>query len=472
MSEIIDAPVEVQKSIQVKEKYLRTAANYAIEDLFFSVTDLKSTILYGNASFFKVAEYERDDLVGKYHNTIRNPAMPKCVFKLLWEYLNAGNGVGAYVVNKTKTGRFYWVYGVFSPVIDPISKEPTAFISVRLKPQSERLQVIQALYAELLDIEDSADMDTAYATLQDNLHVLGFSDYDAFALDSLNTESNEFLAQDFFTSMVSKPVLASQTTPELFSSLRALRKGIKLLNEGNKGLVDVKQSLVEIRQLLEGTKHFFANVRDASLNLAISAGNLDDKASRVLGPIVGQLIEMSESGETMMERFEGMANNLINNHKALSFDANKVMFYSSAYHNDLMDKILSEQPANEEASSDNVMIEQAISSVTLSDLMRLEDFVKNYVVEIQSLADLVTRKLGYTLVLGRSLTTQGTVLAEQWNATGVTNNLNSLQQDIMTIESKLDDTANNFSTVLNTMATLNEATKINVATYEAFTTTA
>lgn len=116
------------------------------------------------------------------------------------------------------------------------------------------------------------------------------------------------------------------------------------------------------------------------------------------------------------------------------------------------------------------MVEQAIANVTLTDLMRLERFVKNYVVEIQSLADLVTRKLGYTLVLGRSLTTQGTVLAEQWNATGATNNLNSLQQDIMTIETKLDETANNFSTVLNTMGILNEATKSNVATYEAFST--
>lgn len=262
---------------------------------------------------------------------------------------------------------------------------------------------------------------------------------------------------------------------QLFYNLRSLRKGIRLLDEGNKGLVAVKQSLFEIRELLEGTKHFFSNVRDASLNLAISAGNLDDTASHVLGPIVAQLIEMSESGEAMMEQFEKMANNLIANHKSLTFDANKVMFYSSAYHMDLMDKIedtVVQQTQEQEviAVQGDSMVEQAIANVTLTDLMRLERFVKNYVVEIQSLADLVTRKLGYTLVLGRSLTTQGTVLAEQWNATGATNNLNSLQQDIMTIETKLDETANNFSTVLNTMGILNEATKSNVATYEAFST--
>jgi hypothetical protein len=41
----------------------------------------------------------------------------------------------------------------------------------------------------------------------------------------------------------------------------------------------------------------------------------------------------------------------------------------------------------------------------------------------------------------------------------------------MTIETKLDDTASNFSSVLNTMSILDEATKLNVSTYEAFSTT-
>lgn len=472
----IDTPSPVMDRHTIATKFLKNPANYHIQDLFYSVTDLTSKILYGNEAFFKVAEYDRSELEGLPHNRIRNPATPKAVFKLLWEYLNAGKAVGAYVVNRTKTGKYYWVYGVFSPVIDPSTQKPSAFISVRLKPQSARLKVVQDLYADILDIEHESGMDTAYAALNQAITDMGFADYDAFVLDSLNIETNEFIAQDFFTQMLDSAKIQKNGNETLFDTLRALRKGIRLLDDGNKGLVAVRQSLLEIRELLEGTKHFFSNVRDASLNLAISAGNLDDTASRVLGPIVAQLIEMSESGEAMMEQFEKMANNLIANHKTLTFDANKVMFYSSAYHMDLIDKIqasraddTAEQSTNENSPAKN-MVEKAIANVTLSDLLRLERFVKNYVVEIQSLADLVTRKLGYTLVLGRSLTTQGTVLAEQWNATGVTNNLNSLQQDIMTIETKLDETANNFSSVLNTMGTLAEAARANLSTYEAFST--
>lgn len=472
----IDTPSPVMDKQAIARNFLKSPANYEIEDLFFSVTDLTSKILYGNEAFFKVAEYSRDELVGLPHSKIRNPATPKAVFKLLWEYLNAGKDVGAYVVNRTKTGKYYWVYGIFSPVIDSQTGQPSAFISVRLKPQSERLKVVQDLYGQLFELEQAEGMDAAYAELIAQIHALGFDDYDHFVLDSLNMESNEFTSQDFFTKMLDTAKVHKAGNDELFNNLRSLRKGIRLLDEGNKGLVAVKQSLFEIRELLEGTKHFFANVRDASLNLAISAGNLDDTASRVLGPIVAQLIEMSESGEKMMEQFESMADNLIANHKSLTFDANKVMFYSSAYHTDLMDKVKPTNVIDDETEQEVVVsendsfVEQAIASVTLADLMRLESFVKNYVVEIQSLSDLVTRKLGYTLVLGRSLTTQGTVLAEQWNATSVTNNLNSLQQDIMTIETKQDETANNFSSVLNTMDILNEATKSNVATYEEFST--
>jgi PAS domain S-box-containing protein len=462
----------------VREKHLVTEAEYSPEDLFFSVTDLQSHILYGNDAFFNIAEYSREELVGKPHNTIRNPATPRAVFKLLWEYLKAAKGVGAYVVNRTKTGKYYWVYGIFSPVLDENTGQPIAFISVRLKPQSDRLAVIENLYSHLLAVEADHGMDTAYDKLLHSITELGFEDYDAFVNDSLNLESSVYVEQDFFSNLLNRSKVKKTGNNDLFVNLQALRKGVRLLDEGIKGLVDVKSSLYEIRELLEGTKHFFSNVRDASLNLAISAGNLQGNASRVLNPIVSQLIEMSESGEGMMEQFEKMANSLISNHKTLTYDANKVMFYSSAYHNDLLDKVSilkvssqADQGCFSEKSENENMVEEAISNVTLNDLMRLEAFVKDYVVEIQNLSDLVTRKLGYMLILGRGLTTQGSVLAEDWNATGVINNLNALQHDIMTIETKLDATASNFSSVLNTMNILNEATKINVNTYEAFSTT-
>lgn len=119
------------------------------------------------------------------------------MFKLLWEYLKAGKGVGAYVVNRTKTGKYYWVYGIFSPVMDTSTGLPTAYISVRLKPQSERLKVVQDLYAHLFELEQAEGMDDAYDELFSKIHALGFNDYDDFVLDSLNLESNEFTAQDF-----------------------------------------------------------------------------------------------------------------------------------------------------------------------------------------------------------------------------------------------------------------------------------
>lgn len=46
-----------------------------------------------------------------------------------------------------------------------------------------------------------------------------------------------------------------------------------------------------------------------------------------------------ETSSTVMDR-KTVANTLITTQRNLSFDANKVMFYSSAYHAELMDKIM------------------------------------------------------------------------------------------------------------------------------------
>ena len=59
-------------------------------ELFFSTTDPKGVILSGNDVFVRVSGYSREALVGTAHNIIRHPDIPQAVFKLLWDYLDAG----------------------------------------------------------------------------------------------------------------------------------------------------------------------------------------------------------------------------------------------------------------------------------------------------------------------------------------------------------------------------------------------
>ena len=52
---------------------------FAYDELFFSRTDLKGTIQAGNNVFQRVSEFTWDELLGRPHNVIRHPEMPRAV---------------------------------------------------------------------------------------------------------------------------------------------------------------------------------------------------------------------------------------------------------------------------------------------------------------------------------------------------------------------------------------------------------
>ena len=70
---------------------LLTAAEqpFEIDELFFSATDRKGIITSGNSVFVRVSDYSREELVGRAHNLVRHPDMPRAVFQILWDYLEA-----------------------------------------------------------------------------------------------------------------------------------------------------------------------------------------------------------------------------------------------------------------------------------------------------------------------------------------------------------------------------------------------
>jgi hypothetical protein len=49
---------------------------------------------------------------------VRHPRMPRCVFKLLWETIQSGQDIFAYVCNLARNGDHYWVYAHVTPTFD------------------------------------------------------------------------------------------------------------------------------------------------------------------------------------------------------------------------------------------------------------------------------------------------------------------------------------------------------------------
>jgi PAS domain S-box-containing protein len=57
------------------------------ESSIVSKADKKGTITYINDKFCELSGYRYDELIGKPHNIIRHPDMPKEAFKQMWATL-------------------------------------------------------------------------------------------------------------------------------------------------------------------------------------------------------------------------------------------------------------------------------------------------------------------------------------------------------------------------------------------------
>jgi len=87
-------------------------------EIIVSKTDLKGRMTYVNEAFIKIADYTEAECLGEPHAKIRNPNMPRCIFKLLWDTIENGKEIFAYVVNRAANGDHYWVLAHVTPSRD------------------------------------------------------------------------------------------------------------------------------------------------------------------------------------------------------------------------------------------------------------------------------------------------------------------------------------------------------------------
>ncbi|RXJ99196.1 chemotaxis protein [Arcobacter sp. CECT 8986] len=86
------------------------------DELIVSRTDLKGNITYANETFARISGYEVEELLGKPHNCVRHPDMPKKIFEELWSSLQKNNSWEGVIKNLRKDKGFYWVYAQISVV--------------------------------------------------------------------------------------------------------------------------------------------------------------------------------------------------------------------------------------------------------------------------------------------------------------------------------------------------------------------
>jgi len=150
--------VEYSNIYILKGKVMTTTFDMFLEtevpedELIVSRTDFTGKITYVNETFAEISGYKPEELIGKPHNVIRHPDMPRSAFADLWETVERGDTWEGYVKNRRKDGGYYWVFARVSTVIK--DGKAVEYKSVREPVSREKKIEIQNLYDRLRSEEE------------------------------------------------------------------------------------------------------------------------------------------------------------------------------------------------------------------------------------------------------------------------------------------------------------------------------
>lgn len=125
------------------------------DDFIVSKTNRKGIITYGNPIFIEFSGYSEAELLGSQHNIIRHPDMPRSAFKLVWDTIETGKEMFAYVKNMSRDGAFYWVFAHITPDLDAAGNI-VGYTSVRRCPKRSAIDKVEPVYRQMLQAERAA----------------------------------------------------------------------------------------------------------------------------------------------------------------------------------------------------------------------------------------------------------------------------------------------------------------------------
>jgi len=249
-------------------------APFGVDETFFSRTDKRGVILAGNEIFRRVAGFQWDDLIGAPHKIIRHPDMPKAVFQLLWDTIQGGEPVAAYVKNRAKDGLYYWVLAIVIPI-------ENGYLSVRIKPSCGLLETIEGAYSALRqrELEDGLSPKDSAAILLETIADLGFPDYSSFETHVLGEE---------------------------ITSMDRLRGNP--VDRSIVGFQEIMAAVTALRTNTEDLVTFFADVGTIPTNLRILASRLEP-AGGPLSALSENYWKMSNDMTTWFAEFTARSDN-------------------------------------------------------------------------------------------------------------------------------------------------------------------
>jgi len=132
LSDDLDTPIEVifgEKEIEILSKTLESMRKQILtkryklhrykqiidQNVLISRTNLSGKITEVSKAFCDISGYSEKELLGKNHNIVRHPDMPKTIYEDMWKTIKKEKVWQGEIKNKTKDGGIYWVNTTVSP---------------------------------------------------------------------------------------------------------------------------------------------------------------------------------------------------------------------------------------------------------------------------------------------------------------------------------------------------------------------
>ena len=135
-----------------------------------SKTDPSGKITFVNDKFCQISKYSPEELVGKNHNIVRDPDVPKSVFKELWDTIKAKKIWQGQIKNRAKDGSSYYVDAMICPILDKdgniieyigLRNDITEFINPKMQ-LLDAIKLIQYPLLVILKIENYITLSHTY----------------------------------------------------------------------------------------------------------------------------------------------------------------------------------------------------------------------------------------------------------------------------------------------------------------------
>lgn len=336
-----------------------------------STTDTRGIITYANDVFCKVAGFDKTELVGKNHNIVRHPDMPKAAFVDMWTHLKAGRSWQGIVKNRCKDGRYYWVDAFVTPIYNGQNLE--GYQSVRVKPKAEQIQRASDFYKAVNSGKTRRTKEFSYAQKAGlyAIAIITAAVYTSFATDWLAGLSILLLSllglTVFKTELIDTPKLAQNLKLEYDSVSRFVLAG-----HGTKGVVHFHLGMHKALQ-----RTILGRTADASNELSKVVEETLRIALQTTQGIIQQQQEMQHITEAMND-MSAYSKSVAENTLATNNTMHSTTQQCEQAKNLIID-------GRDGVSGLSTMVEQAASIA--DELMTASDTVAKTIGEIESIAD-------------------------------------------------------------------------------------